>query len=106
MKMGILSVSDTDDSVAGMTALREVLTEDLLDVESRLHELEYSGTPMTDSKKDEMLVYQTARTALLSGLVSIDEVLGWVHLVAEKDADGNELESVLSLPSLAVVRAS
>ena len=104
--MGILSASDTDDAVSGMAALREVLSEDLLDVEGRLHELEHSGTPMSESKKEEMLVYQTARTALLSGLASIDEILGWVHLVAEKDADGNELESVLSLPNLAVMRAS
>ena len=104
--MGILSVTDTDDAVVGVTALREVLAEDLLDVEGRLMELARSTTPMTDSKKEEMLVYQTARTALLSGLASVDEVLGWIHLVAEKDADGNELDSVLSLPNLAVMRAS
>lgn len=104
--MGILNASDTEDAVSGMGALREVLSDDLLDVEGRLHELEHSGTPMTEGKKEEVLVYQTARTALLSGLASIDEVLGWIHLVAEKDADGNELESVLSLPNLAVMRAS
>ncbi|MDB5798279.1 MAG: hypothetical protein JWP36_2181 [Paucimonas sp.] len=104
--MGILNVTDTDDAVSGMNALREVLTEDLVDVEGRLLELEHSGTPVTESKKEEMLVYQTARTALLSGLASIDEVLGWIHLVAEKDADGNEIDSVLALPSLAVMRAS
>lgn len=104
--MGILSATDTDDAVSGMTALRDVLGDDLIDVEGRLHQLEQSGTPMTESKREEMLVYQTARTALLSGLASIDEVLAWVHLVAEKDADGNEIESVLSLPNLAVMRAS
>lgn len=104
--MGILSVTDTDDAVSGVNALREVLADDLLDVEGRLHELEHSTTPMSASRKEEMLVYRTARTALLSGLASVDEVLAWVHLVAEKDADGNELESVLSLPHLAVMRAS
>ena len=104
--MGILSVTDTDDAISGMFALREVLAEDLLDVEGRLVELEHSTTPMTEAKREEVLVYQTARTALLSGLASVDEVLGWVHLVAEKDADGNELDSVTSLPHLSVMRAS
>jgi hypothetical protein len=86
--------------------LREVLVDDLLDVESRLDELERSSVELAKGKNDEALSYRTARTALLSGLASIDEVLGWVHLVAEKDADGNELESVLSLPHLSVMRAS
>ncbi|MDO8299923.1 hypothetical protein [Lacisediminimonas sp.] len=104
--MGILSITETDDAVSGLSALREVMADDLLDVESRLDELERSSATLTDGKNDEALVYRTARTALLSGLASIDEVLGWVHLVAEKDADGNELESVLSLPHLSVMRAS
>lgn len=104
--MGILSIRQTDDAVSGVSALREVLADDLQDVEYRLEELNRSLTPMTAGKREEMLVYQTARTALLSGLASIDEVLGWVHLVAEKDADGNEVDSVLSLPNLSVMRAS
>ncbi len=104
--MGILSITETDDAVSGISALREVLADDLLDVEYRLDELNRSSTPMTPGKQEEILVYQTARTALLSGLASIDEVLGWVHLVAEKDANGNEIDSVLSLPNLSVMRAS
>lgn len=104
--MGILSARDTDDAASSMTALRDVLAEDLLDVDGRLHDLEHAATPMTEARREEMLVYETARTALLSGLASIDEVLGWVHLVAEKDGEGNELDSVRALPSLAVMRNS
>lgn len=105
--MGILSIMETDDAVSGLSALRDVLADDLLDIESRLDEMERSSTTsQIKGKNDDALVYRTARTALLSGLASIDEVLGWVHLVAEKDADGNELESVLSLPHLSVMRAS
>jgi hypothetical protein len=49
-----------------------------------------------------MKVYCVARAALYSGLASINEVLGWVHLMAEKDAEGNVSEAVKMLPTVAV----
>ncbi|WP_019142876.1 hypothetical protein [Noviherbaspirillum massiliense] len=110
--MGILSVQDTDDAVSSMMALRGILTSDLEDVERLLRRTlqipgngaEAEGEEMEGEKPLE--VYQRARTTLLSGIASIDEVLAWVHLVAAKDPEGNELDCVRSLPSMTVSRLS
>lgn len=52
--------------------------------------------------KEPLEVYQRARIALLSGIASVDEVLAWVHLLAAKDPEGNELDCVRALPQVRV----
>jgi len=101
-KMGNLSVRDTDDAVSGIIALQEILSTDLHDVESNLRRIERASATGAAAGADEVMVYRTARTALLSGLASIHEVLGWVHLMAEKDPEGNDLDCVRSLPEVTV----
>lgn len=106
--MGILSVRDTDDAVSSMMALRNVLSADLADVERLMHRPLQIPTEDDESEEDAiegqepLEVYQRARSALLSGIASIDEVLAWVHLVAAKDPEGNELDCVRTLPFVRV----
>jgi hypothetical protein len=97
-----IEVCDAGDAVSGMQALRSAMTVDLDDIEQRMEFL--SGSPLADSESgiEEMKVYSVARAALYSGLASINEVLGWVHLMTEKDAEGNTSEAVKMLPTVAV----
>lgn len=104
--MATLSVREADDAVSGMHALRSALTNDLKDILQRIDELENSCAHDAESVKQELIVYQTARTALLSGLASINEVLAWVRLAAVKDPEGNELDCVRSLPEVMVQRVN
>jgi hypothetical protein len=100
--METIEVCDAGDAVSSMQALRSAMTVDLDDIEQRIESL--SSSPWTDSESaiEEMKVYCVARAALYSGLASINEVLGWVHLMAEKDAEGNVSEAVKMLPTVAV----
>lgn len=98
--MATISIHDTADAVSSMTALRDALSADLAATEQHLRELEEAAGEQPDAELEEIVIFQRARTALLSGLASVEEVLGWVHLMAEKDPQGNELEAVRSLPSL------
>jgi hypothetical protein len=104
--MGNLSVRDTDDAVSSIIALQEILWVDLHDVENNLRRMERASIAGAAAGADEAVVYRTARTALLSGLASINEVLGWVHLMAEKDPEGNDLDCVRSLPNVNVSLSS
>jgi hypothetical protein len=104
--MGTLNVRDTDDAVSSMRALRKVLTQDLDEIVSRLEYIDQFISPDDEEGAQEIIVYQTARTALLSGLASIDEVLAWIRLAAAKDNDGNELECVKALPEMPVQRTN
>jgi hypothetical protein len=97
-----MDLGDTTDAVSSMQALRELLTEDLDDIESRIRELAQSSLATSQEAISEMQVYYVARAALYSGLASINEVLGWVHFVAAKDAEGNVAEVVKSLPTVPV----
>ena len=94
-----LVLGGATDAVSSMLALRAVLTEELDDTENRMQELAQSPLATSESGISEMQVYYVARAALYSGLASINEVLGWVHLVTEKDAEGSVAEVVKSLPT-------
>jgi len=93
---------DASDAVSSMQALRVELTEDLDDIENRMHELAQSPMATSESGNNDMRVYWAARAALYSGLASINEVLGWVRLMAAKNTEGNVAEVVKSLPTVAV----
>ncbi len=81
-------------------ALRDALTVELADVESQIYELVWSNSAKSDDVLNDLRVHHVAKVALYSGLASINEVLGWVRLMAEKDSDGNTAEVVKSLPSI------
>lgn len=97
-----MDLSDASNAVSSMQALRLGLIEDLDDIENHIHELAQSPLATSDSGISEMQVYYVARAALYSGLASINEVLGWVRLIAAKDSEGNVAEVVKSLPTVPV----
>ena len=100
--MGIMSIQHAIDATSSMRALRRELAEDLDHVESRIHELTTSLHADSRSTVEELEIYFKARAALYSGLASVTDVLGWVHLMAEKDAYGNDIDPVRSLPTVPV----
>jgi hypothetical protein len=97
-----MDLCHASDAVSSMQALRVGLTEELDDMENRIHELAQSPLATSDCGISEMHVYYVARAALYSGLASINEVLGWVHLMAAQDSEGNVAEVVKSLPTVPV----
>lgn len=101
--MANISVRAADDAVSGIYALKDSLTNDLDDVLQRIEELKHSCAA-PEFVRQEIVIYETARTALLSALASINEVLSWVRLAAVKDSEGNELPCVRSLPQVIVQR--
>lgn len=97
-----MDLCDATDAVSSMQALRDELSEELDDIQKRIHELAQSPLANSDVGISDMQVYCVARAALYSGLASINEVLGWVRLMAAKDAEGNVSEVVKSLPTVPV----
>ncbi|MEN3295575.1 MAG: hypothetical protein V7642_4828 [Burkholderiales bacterium] len=94
-----MSIHDTDDAVTSVTALREVLSAELTAIERLVQKVDHSSAKNNAGQPDDLIeTYRRVRTSLLSGLASVDEVLGWVRVLAPKDADGNEMDSVRSLP--------
>ena len=89
INMDTIDINVASDAMSSMQALRSAMTADLEDLENRMQELSNSSVANSPDVIDEMAVYCAARTALYSGLASINEVLGWVHLMTEKDPDGN-----------------
>jgi hypothetical protein len=102
LSMETMDLCDASDAVSGMQALRMELTGELDEIENRIHELAQSSLATTDSGISDMQVYCVARAALYSGLASINEVLGWVRMMATKNAEGNVAEVVKSLPTVPV----
>ncbi len=100
--MEVMDLCDASDAVSSMRALRIALVADLNDIESRIQGLAQSACATSGSIVSEMQVYYVARAALYGGLASINEVLGWVRLITEKDAEGNAAEIVKSLPTVPV----
>ena len=100
MNMDTIDLCDAGDAMSSMQALRSAMTVELEDVENCMQELSNSSDANSDDAIDEMAVYCAARTALYSGLASINEVLSWVHLMTEKGPDGNTAEVVRSLPTI------
>ncbi len=95
-----LNLGVVSDAVSSMEVLRDALTAELDDVENQIYELVWSNSAKSDDVLNDLRVYHVAKVALYSGLASINEVLGWVRLMAEKDSDGNTAEVVKSLPSI------
>jgi hypothetical protein len=103
LKMGNMKSSEAENAASSMKALQLALTEDLEEIEIRIDALVKDSTlPSPDPADEELKIYYAARAALYSGLSSINEVLGWVHVMAEKDSDGNVAEAVKSLPTISV----
>jgi hypothetical protein len=100
VNMDTIDIRAAGDAMSSMQALRSAMTVDLADVESRMQELSDSSVADSATAIDEMAVYCATRMALYSGLASIDEVLGWVHLMTEKDSDGNTAAVVRALPTI------
>ncbi len=97
-----MKLGDISDAVSSMQTLRESLTAELDEIEDRIHELAHSPRATTSSALSDLSVYYVARAALYSGLASINEVLGWVRLMAATDSEGNTADVVQSLPIVPV----
>jgi hypothetical protein len=93
-----MSIHDTDDAATSVTALREVLSAELMAIERLVQRVDRSSESGTADTDDLIESYYRIRTSLLSGLASVDEVLGWVRVLAPKDAEGNEMDCVRTLP--------
>lgn len=101
--MAIMSIQHAIEAASSMQALRNALATDLDEIESRIHQLTASQVSSYQEVADEMQICLKARAALHSGLASITDVLGWVHLLTEKDAHGNEIVTVQSLPTVPIL---
>ena len=99
--MPILKIHQAVDLVSGMQALHEVLSEDLLQVETSIQYLQSSSRGRT-SDADDLDTYLRARAALHGGLASINDVLGWIRLAAEKDENGDEYRVMWPLPEVPI----
>lgn len=100
-----MRVRHTDDAVSGVTALREILVNELANIEALIC-LSSQDDPGIEADPLLLEAYSRLRTSLISGVVSADEVLGWVHALAEKDPEGNELECVRQLPDVNILPTS
>jgi hypothetical protein len=91
---------DMDDAVAAMQVLHAALTFDLEELEKKIlaqgHSI--SAAPMSDNQDSSE--YYAARTALLSGLSSIEEVLAWIEWKTEEDPEGDVAVAIQPLPTL------
>lgn len=99
--MATLKIHHAVDAVAGMQALHNVLSEDLSQIEASIQELDLSRSK-SKSKSDDLDTHLRIRAALHGGIASINEVLGWVRLMTERDIDGNEYHTVYALPDVPV----
>lgn len=102
MMMENMKLGDISDAVSSMQTLRESLTAELDQIEDRIHELEEWPLATTTNVISDLRVYHVTRAALYSGLASINEVLGWVRMMAVTDAEGNTADAVKSLPIVPV----
>jgi hypothetical protein len=96
-----LRIHDTDDAVSGLMALRKVLSVELGKIEKLTEEGETFVTiDALDETAFSVEECKQIRAAILSALASVDELFGWVRLLAEKDVEGNDLECTRSLPEV------
>lgn len=100
--MAKMDITHAVDAVSSMRALRIAMTNDLDDIENSIYDLAQSGHAESATGTEELKVYCVARAALYSGLASINEVMGWIHLMAEKDPEGNSAEILQSLPTVPI----
>lgn len=95
-----MDIANATDAVTGMLALRAVLTEELDNIETSIQEISDSDHVDSDSSRSELNVFFVARAALYSGLAGINELLSWINLLTEKDAEGNAFEMTKLLPAM------
>ena len=91
---------EMDAAVAALDALHAALTDDLEELEARIRMEDHSiilAEPVQDTSR--MAEYHEARTALLSALASIAEVLGWIQWKSEDEPDGELAVALLPLPT-------
>jgi hypothetical protein len=101
--MGSINNSEAEEAVSGMKALQSALTEELEDIESRIDALGDDSLCLSpDETEEEVKICYVARAALFSALAGINEVLGWVHLMAERDSNGNVADVITALPIVPV----
>lgn len=99
--MAILKIQQAVDTVSGLQALHEVMSKDLSQIETCIQDLASpSRGRATDS--EDLDTHLRARAALHGGLVSINEILGWIRLATEKDMNGEEYRFMWPLPEVPV----
>lgn len=97
-----INIDAADAAMSGMQALHSAMTLELGNIEQCIVSLAESPAARSASGMEDMSVYDVTRAALYSGLASINEILGWVHLMTEKDSEGNVPEAVKMLPTVPV----
>jgi hypothetical protein len=98
--MTTLKIQQAVDTVSGMRTLHDAMSADLDYIDACILELS-SAVPEKDVV-DELDTHIRARAALHGGIESINELLGWVRLMTEKDVDGNEYRVMWTLPNVAL----
>lgn len=98
--MTTLKIQQAVDTVSGMRTLHDAMSADLDHIDACI--LELSSTVPEKGMADELDTHIRARAALHGGIESINDILGWVRLMTEKDADGNEYRVMWALPNVAV----
>lgn len=100
-----MQAAQVEETINGLARLRSILANELDAVDGLMRALDASLCAQAGVDAGKMMqTYGTARANIRCGLASIDEVLGWIHLVAEPGADGRELECVKELPYLYALR--
>lgn len=99
--MATLKIHQAVDTVSGMQALHEVLSEDLTHIESCIQDIGFPS-PESATASQDLDTHIRARAALHGGLASINEVLGWIRLATEKDENGDEYRAMWPLPGVPV----
>lgn len=98
--MATLKIQHAVDAVSSMQALHDALSEDLSHIEDRIRELDSVSSASTES--EELNTHLRVRSALYGGMASINDVLGWVRLMTEKDINGEEYRTMWPLPTVPV----
>jgi len=99
--MDRLGVNDADDAVSGLMALQIVLSNELEKIEKLTGDSEgFAQSSSLEESEFSLEECNQVRAALLSALASVDELFGWVRLLAEKDSEGNDLDCIRSLPEV------
>lgn len=95
-----MDIADATDAITGMLTLRAVLTEELDNIETSIQEIADSDKASSEAGINDLKVYWVARAAVYSGLAGINELLSWVSLLTERDAEGNAFEVTKLLPAM------
>jgi hypothetical protein len=95
-----MDIADATDAITGMLTLRAVLTEELDNIETSIQEITDSDKAKSDAGINALKVHCVARAAVYSGLAGINELLSWVSVLTERDAEGNAFEVTRLLPAM------